>query len=123
MPAKNYAVRVNDPDKEVCITYNAGNANLVQAKMKVNQKEKTTDTDNQPLQQDKPFKLGIGKQIKGKQVILLATLAPNPAVNNKELIFSFSLVNAKQLGNAKQTLNSKDFSNGSDLFEVIITII
>lgn len=55
--------------------------------------------------------------------MLLATLAPNPAVDNKELIFSFSLVNAKQVGNAKQTLSSKDYTNGYHLFEIIITLI
>lgn len=123
MPAKNYAVKVNDPNKDVCIIYNAGNANIVQAKIRVDQKEQATDSDNQPLRPDKPFNLGTVKEVSGKQVMLLATLAPNPAVNNKELVLSFSLVNAKQVGSAKQTLSSINYNNGYDLFEVTLSII
>lgn len=40
MSAKNYLVKVNDSDKDVCIEYSAGNANIVQAKIKIDQKER-----------------------------------------------------------------------------------
>lgn len=123
MPAKNYLIKINDSTKNVCLIYNAGNAALQAAKLKIDNKDTLTDADGKPLKTDQPFNLGMGNQLRGKEIVLLCTLSPNPAVQNKALSLSFSMVNAKQIGNAKQVLSSSDYSNGYALFEITLKLI
>ncbi len=123
MPAKNYLIKINDAAKKVCLTYNTGNAAIQTAKLKIDLKDTLIDADGMPLQENHPFNLGIGNQLKGKAIVLLCTVAPNPAVLSKELSLSFSLVNARQIGNAKQVLITSDYSNGYALFEITLKII
>ncbi len=123
MPAKNFLVKINDATKYVCLIYNAGNAAIQAAKVKIDKKDTPMDTDGEPLKTDQPFRLGLGNVLKGKEVVLLCTLAPNPAVQSKELSLSFSLQNAKQIGNAKQGLTTTDYTNGYALFEITLKLI
>jgi len=124
MPAQRDLAHINDLKQNIILDIQLGNANIGDSTISI-EGNPVLDTNGLTLHLKNSFHydLGPASLLKNKEIEVLSLLSPNPAVSDRTLILTYSLVNASFLTPKSRKLTSASYDNNNDSFEITIKLI
>lgn len=123
MPAQRNLAHAKRLDDDIVVIVHIGNANIGDSTISIGGQVLPDDQGN-PLHLKDSFRLRLGPagKLVGQEIAINALLAPNPAISDNTLVFTYDLMNADFILDKSRTLTSMP-QNGTDAFDVTINLI
>jgi hypothetical protein len=124
MPTQRDLTHANDATQNVILDIKLGNANLGDSTITVDGKNIPDSLGNTAHFKDSfHYNLGLASSLIGKEIEVFSLVAPNPALSDKTLVFTYDLINTTFIIGKSRTLTSTSYTDENDTFDVVIKLL